>query len=188
MTEQDLKQLWKNQPSTNPPLSEATLRKKARQLQRRVAVRNLLEYAAGAVVIPVFAWYMWTFRYPLMQVGSALIIAATLLVLHQLWRRASSRPAPNANAGMASRTYLRTELLRQRDALRSVWRWYVAPFVPGLVLFRWGVETQMAAGGPFARGVLANLLIAAVLLAIIGVNWWSAGRLQKRIEALDHSA
>ena len=58
MTEQDLKQLWKNQPSTNPPLSEATLRKKARQLQRRVAVRNLLEYAAGAVVIPIFAWYI----------------------------------------------------------------------------------------------------------------------------------
>lgn len=188
MNQQDLKQLWKNQSAAATPFPEAQLRRHARTLQRRVAVRNSIEYAAGVAVVFGFAYFIWAYRYPLMQIGSALIILATAVVLYQLHRRAAARPLPGADAAIASRDFLRTELLRQRDALRSVWRWYVAPFVPGVVVFRWGVETQMAGIGPFAHGVLANALIAVVALIIIALNWRMAGKLQKEIERLDREA
>lgn len=188
MNDQDLKHLWKTQTAAAPRYTEQQLRQRARTMQRRIALRNLLEYAAGAVVIACFAYFIIAYRYPLMQIGSALIILATLVVLHQLHRRGSSRPLPGADAAIASRDFHRAELLRQRDALRTVALWYVGPFVPGVVVFRWGVETQMAGIGPFAHGLLANALIAAVLLAIIGYNWRMAGKLQREIDLLDRAA
>jgi len=185
MNEQDLKQLWKSQPAAAPQFPEAQLRRRAQSLRRRVALRNCIEYAAGVAVVAGFAYFIRAYRHPLMQIGSALIILATAIVLQQLHRRAASRPLPGADAAITSRDFLRAELLRQRDALRAVWRWYVAPFVPGVVVFRWGVETQMAGVGPFAHGVLANALIAAVLLAIVALNWRMAGKLQKEIDQLE---
>lgn len=187
MNEQHLKQLWKSQPAAAPQFAEAQLRRRAQSLRRRVALRNGIEYAAGVAVVAGFAYFIWAYHHPLMQIGSALIILATLVVLWQLHRRAASRPLPDAGAGatIASSDFLRAELLRQRDALRSVWRWYVAPFVPGIVVFRWGVETQMAGVGPFAHGVPANALIAAVLSALVALNWRMAGKLQKEIDRLD---
>lgn len=188
MSEQDLKQLWKSQPAAAPRFQEAELRRHARTLQRRVALRNRIEYAAGAAVVTGFAYFIWAYRHPLMQIGSALIILASALVLHQLHRRAAGRPLPGADQAIASRDFLRAELLRQRDALRSVWLWYVAPFIPGVAVFRWGVETQMAGIGPFAHGVLANLLIAAVMMAIVALNWHMAGKLQREIDRIDRDA
>ncbi|WP_296000362.1 hypothetical protein [Rugamonas sp.] len=186
MNDQDLKQLWKTQPAAAPHYSEQQLRQRARSLHRRVAVRNFLEYAAGVAVIAGFAYFIAAYRHPLMQIGSALIIVATFFVLHQLHWRASGRPLPGADAALPGRAFHRAQLTRQRDALRTVGRWYVAPFVPGVVMFRWGVETQMAGIGPFAHGPLANALIAAVLLLIVGINWRMAGKLQGEIDALDH--
>ena len=188
MNDQKLKDLWQAQASETTGFSEEDLGRKARALQRRVALRNLLEYVAGAFVIAGFSWYIWAFPAPLMRAGSALIIIATLLVLWQLHRRASSRPLPRAADGQASREFHRAQLVRQRDALRAVWLWYVAPFVPGMVLFRWGVETQLPADAPFTRGLAANLAIAAVLLAIVGLNLWSARKLQQQIDRLDRDA
>lgn len=188
MNDNELKNLWKGQHMPHAAFSIDTLRQQAKGMQRRVALRNALEYAACVVVILGFAWYMVQFPFTLMRTGSALIIAGTLVVAWQMHVRASNRPSPGAMLGQAAIDFHRDQLIRQRDALRSVWLWYVGPFVPGLVVFRWGVETELDASGPFARGMTANLVIAAVMVAIILLNRWSASKLQRRLDALQEQA
>ena len=184
MNDDDLKARWKGQAADAVAVPVEKLRRGVTRFQRRIALRNAIEYLACGVVIAAFAWYMVVFPYPLMEAGSALIILATIVVAWQLRVRGASAPLP---ADMGQRSWLdfhRAQLERQRDALRSVWLWYVAPFVPGMVVFRWGVETELAAGAPFARGAWANLSIAAVFVAVIALNRYAAMRLQRRVDRL----
>jgi hypothetical protein len=185
MSDEDLKHLWKSQPADTLVMTEQELWRRANATQRGVLRRNLIEGLAALFVIGGFTRYLWLFPTPLMRTGCVLIILATLVVMQQLRRRASSKPMPWLQAGLSCKEFHRGQLARQRDALRSVWLWYVAPFVPGLVVFRWGVETELGAGAPFAQGWSANLVIVAVLAAIIVLNLVAAQRLQRQIDQLD---
>lgn len=185
MTDDDLRTAWKEQPmNTNPPTLDQ-VRAGAERLHRRVARRNALELAACVLVIGVFAYYLWAFPSPLMRLGSGLAIAGTLVVAWQLKRRAANRPLPTALGDQPWLRYRREQLVRQRDALRSAWLWYVAPFIPGVVVFRWGVETQLPPDAPFARGWMANLSIALVFVGVALWNRHAARRLQQHIDRLD---
>ena len=184
MNDSALKNAWKHQPAAPLVLENAELEKRASRFQRTVRIRNAVEYGAGVLVMLVFLWYAWQFPGVLMRTGSLLTAAGVGVVLWQLHRRASARAMPAERAGLSCLDFHRAELERQRDALRSVWRWYIAPLVPGVVVFRWGVETELADSTLFARGPGANLFIAGVFAAVIGLNLWSAHRLQKHIDAL----
>jgi len=184
MTESDLKASWKSQPGITLTVPLETLRRGATGFQRRVKWRNALEYVACAVVIAIFANYIAAFPHPRMQAGSVLVIVATIFVAWQIRVRAASASTP---ADLGARPWLDfhcAQLERQRAALHSVWLWYVAPFVPGVAVFRWGVETELAAGGPFAHGLWANLSIAVVFVLVIAMNRYVAGRLQRRLDQL----
>jgi hypothetical protein len=134
MDEQDVKNMWRSAPAADTaPLQEAELARRARHFQRRIARRNFLEYAAALLVCVGFGFYLWKFPDPLMRLGSVLTIAGILVVVWQLRQRASSRALPGAESALPSRDFHRAELVRQRDALRSVWLWYVAPLVPGML-------------------------------------------------------
>lgn len=132
-----------------------------------------------------FAHYLWAFPDPLMRAGSLLSILGTLVVVWQLRRRASSRPRPGVESALPSRDFHRAELIRQRDALRSVWLWYVAPLVPGMVVFRLGVNANPDPSLPFARGWAADGFIAGVVLLVILINLYGAHKLQRQIDQLD---
>lgn len=178
--------MWRAAPATGgEPLPEAELVKRANHFQRRIARRNFLEYAAALLVSAGFVHYLWAFPDPLMRTGSLLTIIGTLVVVWQLHRRASSRPMPGVASALPSRDFHRAELVRQRDALRAVWLWYVAPLVPGMVVFRWGVNTNPDPSLPFARGWAADGVICCVMLAVILLNLYGAHKLQRQIDQLD---
>lgn len=183
MNDSELKNAWKAQPTAPLVLDTAQLEKRARRFRLAVRLRNAVEYAAGLFVMAVFLWYAWRFPGVLMRTGSLLAAVGVGVVLWQLHCRASAR-ALLPDTGAACIDFHRADLERQRDALRSVWRWYIAPLVPGVVVFRWGVETELADSTLFARGPGANLVIAGVFIAVILLNLWGAHRLQKRIDAL----
>lgn len=185
MNDDDLKQLWKSQPTEQLTMSAQEIHLLAEKLQRRVRVRNALEYAAGVIVVIGFAGYIERFSGPLIRTGSVLIILATAFVLYQLHRRGASRTPPAKEFGAASLSFYRAELARQRDAVRDAWLWYIAPFAPGVIVFRWGVETELANSPLFVHGALSNGVIAAVFIAIALFNRWSARRLQRRLDKLD---
>ena len=123
---------------------------------------------------------MWLFPSGFVKLGAALVVLGTLVVMWQLGRRAGARalPADLADSGLQ---FQRAQLARQRDALRSVWRWYLAPLVPGLVMFLWGVQGGRV--GPIE--LVVDGLVVSVLAWVAWINHRAAARLQREIEALD---
>ena len=122
-----------------------------------------------------------------MAIGDALLIAGGLYMAFQLRRRGAAGTAP---ADRALRTWLdfhRHELQRQRDLLRDSWRWYLGPFVPGLVVI---VIAGLAAnpGRPRHPWLFIGAYSVLAALAILGIrriHLRGVRKLQRQIDELD---
>lgn len=186
MQNDDLCNVWQSQ-SFGPGPGLEGIRRRAGQFRSRIWRRNLREYLAMAVVIPWFGYGAWRAPSALMRLGDGLMVAGVVWILLQLHRRAGTGTSPEALGQKDCAVFHRTELVRQRDALRSVWQWYLGPLLPGLgVIVTEGAEAgfhrSMAAGS--ATLVYAGL--AGLLLWWIGwLNRKAADRLQSEIEAMD---
>jgi hypothetical protein len=178
----DLKDIWKSQDTEYAPMALDDIRAQAGKFHSRIRLRNFIELTAAVIVVATFGFYIWVFPDPLMRAGSVLIILGTLYVAWQLRRRAKSHDLPGSE-GASWADYYRSELLRQRDALGSVWKWYLAPLVPGMALFIVGLARVMPQA---ALGRLAAFaVVCAVFFVAVGLlNSWAARRLQKKIDAL----
>jgi hypothetical protein len=79
----------------------------------------------------------------------------------------------------------RGELERQRDLLQGVWKWYLGPMIPGVILFYLGPvlaqpERASRALWPFAATVVFFVLIGEL-------NRHVARKFQARIDALERN-
>ena len=195
---EEAEELWRSQPPEMPRISLDDLHRRLRKFERTIFWRNTREYLAGAIVVAGFAFYEWKFPGPLLRVGSGLTIAGALFVMFQLHRRASAKTAPDDLGRNTYVAFHRRELVRQRDALRAVWSWYLLPFVPGLMVFLAGliqsaVNTAQMAGralGAFQVTAFAAGCASFVIAVFVGVwfvNRWAAARLQAQIDELDAS-
>lgn len=178
--------VWTRQQQDAVPPDPITLMAAEARLRRRLWRRDAVEYAAGALGLALFAWTAvrtpdWGVR-----AGFAAIGIGMLILLVNLWRR---RPrTPNA-VEAASFAFHRAQLAAQRQVLDSVWRWYLAPLVPGMVLLLLAIGHAAAQHMPlWAAAVsvaLGALPVAAVFWGINRLNRTAARRLQQRIDALD---
>jgi hypothetical protein len=178
---EDIKTLWQKQYVEDFPMTLAEVQQKAEKFDAKIRRRNLWEYLAGAVTIPIFAWYVWIYPGWMMRTGNILIIVAALVVMWQIRRRASAETCDGNSPIVES---YRSSLLRQRKALGTVWIWYIAPFVPGMALTL--LARYLQAPVDQQPMIIASAVITALTLIIIGlVNMLAANRLQKRIDELD---
>ena len=176
----DIRDVWQNQPVENTPMPLEEIRRKALQFEKRISRRNVREYMGAALAIAAYTFYIFKFPNPMIRTGSALIIAGTLCVVVQLYKRASPGTLPADAPLTESIAFHRSELVRQRDLLRSVVWWYIGPIVPGLVVFGLGITLRHRA---------AALLSGAVLFCVLGLVIWAnrraAVRLERQIAELD---
>jgi hypothetical protein len=177
----DIRRIWQNQPLENNPMPLEEIHRRARQFEKRISRRNLREYIAGGIGIVIFTVYLFIFRDPVARTGSALIIAGALFVLFQIYKRATPGTLPADLALTASLEFHRRELVRQRDLLRTVWLWYLGPFIPGIVVFGMGVAP---------RHGTASWWNAAPFLSIVGAVMWlnyrAAQGLDRQIAEIDN--
>ncbi len=129
---------------------------------------------------------------PIVQAGAGLIMAGALYVCWQLYRLGRSATRGELNAAAESwAAFHRGELARQREALRTVWSWYLAPFVPGMLVFLAGVSFTEANPAPFPARLAVFLvgagLMAAVFAVIAWINALAAKKLDAQIAALDQA-
>ena len=188
---EDMESLWQSQAAEPLKLCPEDFQQKMRAFERKIFQRNAREYVACAVVIASFGYYEWRFHELVIRVASALIIAGALYVMFQIHRRASPQTVP-ADLGMSTCIdFYRTSLERQRDALRTVWTWYLLPFVPGLAVFLLGsIMNQWAAhSGGLGHFVIGFLSLPGITIAVYFVVWklnrLSAQRLQAEIDELN---
>ena len=165
------------------------VRRRARVFERRLRWRNLREYASAALAIAVFAYVGFVAEGTvLVRVACALCVVGMLFMAVQLHRRGSpEREQLSATTSEYLASY-RRQLERQRDLLREVWRWYLLPVVPGVLLFAISIPLEAPLGRN--RGWLwlaAGLALAVTALVFLAVSWLNrhaARLLEREIEAL----
>ena len=171
-------------------MSVEQIQASAGSFQRRIQGRNAREYVAAIAVVVFFGWEFSRTPDLLARIGFGLMIAGMFYMVWALLSRGSGRPLPE-DAGRASFIeFQRGELARQRDLLRSVWRWYLGPLIPGLaVLLATSFNHAIQAGRAFPVVFVAlfAVLVAAVFFGISRLNGRAALKLQCQIDELDEA-
>lgn len=186
MNDDPAKQAWQSsvEIAGAPPLEE--VRKGANKFYCFVWWRNFIEYAACVIVIAAFSVYVFILPMPLQRVGSAMIVVATFYVAWQLHRRASAVPPEEAGT-MPLYLFMRVQFVRHRDALRSIFWWYLLPFVPGLSVLVAGslYAPDTHPDGPTWRDAVGVTAMTLVFVVIWWLNQRVVRRLQKHIDEID---
>lgn len=185
MNDQELKSLWKSQPLDVESVSLETIRGIAANFHATIERRNRQEEIAAYLVMLIFGVLAWIQESATMRTGCLLMIPGTLVILYQLRKRASIGALPTQDVASTYVAFLRAELVRQRDALRAIWLWYIAPAVPGLTVGIWGMAEKDPSGFPW-------LPMVAMFVVPFGVVLWMnlkvARKMQHKIDEIDASA
>ncbi len=180
----DLRNLWRKQEVERVKISVEELRVKAAKFQSRIRWRNLREQAACLFVIAAFGAMSLKISQTVPRIGFALIIAGTIYVGWHLQKWGAPKVLP-ADLGRASCVrFYRDELERQRNLLRSIWKWYLGPLIPGMsLLVIYGI---WAAPSDRRWFPIAFAVVAAALFWLVGwLNQRAARRLKGQIAELD---
>jgi len=185
----DLQTIWRAVGSADGFTEPEELKSRMSMFERRIRRRNMFEYAAGGMLlcfeIPAFAMYV-SLGETLMAGAMLLMVVGTLLVLLNLYRRASmQRRRPEEDC----RSHLVAQYRRQAEALRTVPLWYIGPLLPG-VLGVYGMVAAKAVGTVGAGEILADMgLPFGATLAFFGFVIWlnlrAARGLKQQADALE---
>jgi hypothetical protein len=139
----DVKSLWRNQ-KTEDTVTLENIHRTAERFRRRALRALWIEYGASAFVVAVFGFYIWALPGSMVKLGSALCIVGVIGVVWQMRKRMAVRRVPDLS-GPGLVEFYRQELLRQRDAVKSAWLWYILPAIPGMALMMIGRWYQLHA-------------------------------------------
>jgi hypothetical protein len=179
---ENLKSLWQNQSVEPIQMSLEELRQKAQRFQKRIRNRNLREYAGAVIVFAAFGYYIW--RFPVIRLASGIILAGTVYVVYQLHTRGAAKTVPASMALDSCFEFHRRELERQRDLLRDVWKWYLLPFVPGMVIFIASLLRHLPMD-KWIRMLPFTLFCTLIFFGVWKLNQRGANKLQRQIDELN---
>ena len=190
MSDRDpLQSIWKSQSQEEFKMSLADIHARAETFQSRIRRRNWIEYAAAIFVIGAFVWMALSIPPLVVKIGALMIAFGAAYVcwkLHEVGRTASKA---ERDAAQSVTAFHRAELVRQRDALKTVWRWYLAPFVPGMLVFLAGVSFAPELEAPLAAKIVTFVTGVAFQAAVFAAVWWlnalGVKKLDAEIAALD---
>jgi len=184
---EDVRSVWQNQKGEGIPMSVDAIRLKAGKYRSKIVWRNTREYLAVVFVVVFFGLQFVHTTDVLARVATGMIIAASLYIAWHLHTKGSGRRLPE-NLGLTSSIeFHREELVRQRDLVRSVPRWYLGPMIPGMTLLMISIG-RTNPGHVKHFGWVFGSFSALVVLVFAGVwrlNVRAARKIQKRIDELD---
>jgi len=167
----------------------AQVQARAEAFESTIKWRNILEYAAGALAVGLFA----ALSIGAIAIGEYIFAAAGLfvavcvmVVLWQLHKRGSHQPA---RLEMPCLDHLRSQYERQYHALRTVPVWYLGPVALGLAGFYAAFAFKFARVGGWMEAAEALwqpvLVTSAVFAGIWVLNALAARSLKRRIDQID---
>ncbi len=168
-------------------ISAAEMRARAKAFAWKIRRRNHIEYIACGITAAIFVLYALFPRGTLLwPIANLMMAAGMILIAFNLHRRARAVDPPPSTTAAALIDFQIRELTRHRDALRTVWFWYVLPAVPGAIL--WFIAMWMSVANParIAWGLGGMAIVMALVFAlVIRLNLRGAARLQRMIDELD---
>lgn len=185
----DLKQIWQAEGAAETFTNPEEFMKRSTGFERTIRRRNLLEYAAGVLLlcieVPAFLLFAAAGQ-ALMAGAMVLMFVGTLAAMWNLHLRASTlRRRPEQDC----RSHLIAQYRRQVEALRTVPLWYIGPLLPG-VLGVYGTVAIKAIGVRPVGEIIENIgLPLGGTLAFFGFVIWlnlrAAKALQRQAEELE---
>jgi hypothetical protein len=185
MTDRDpaeaIRQAWQASAADPQLPGDEALRGAAEIFYRKLRRRNAIEYAAAVLVLIIFSAYALFLPSPAARIGAVLVVLGTLVMLWQLNRRASALPTPDRQAERPILHHQRDQLARQRDALASVFTWYLLPFIPGMAVMIFSGPLDHGIGALTRLGSAEWIALAFCTGVFTGV-WWLNRRMARKIQ------
>jgi hypothetical protein len=179
----ELRDLWQHQPVEEMKMSIEELRAKAAKFQGRVRWRNVREFVACGVVIVLFGSAGIHTPQLVPRISFGLIIAGVVYVAWYLHTCGAAASLPSDMGRDGCVTFYRRELEKQRDLLRSVWKWYLGPLIPGMALFFGWMIVNVRPERRW-RPAVAAAVGAAVFWGVGWLNRLGSRRLDRQIDEL----
>src|SRR6266705_5381259 len=171
MNDDELKNLWQQQPLRNPDISAekviSAMQNKTSLLRRCLDARDLRELVACAVVIIIFGvFYFTSYRAPISRLGDLIVIGGSIFIAWKLVH--TRRTTPPAPPGATIVESLRAELnavRAQSQLLGSILWWYLLPLGIGILVCTWG-----SPGGGLAYNIGYTIFVIALYALIHRLN------------------
>jgi hypothetical protein len=169
---------------TQAPATLDALVTEVRSFERIGRRARLIEAGAGVAVALFFVGPLMSSTNWVLRIGFGLASAYGLHIARCMFQY-RVQPMPDGLGFQGSLVYYRTELQRQHGHVRTMWRWYLLPFVPALLFILVGAAQQASGRG---RPIWPALIVAAIVLGVglIAHNGSQdmARKLRVRIDAL----
>ena len=177
-------QIWQCQPVEGIKMSAEALRQRSEKFERMFRWRNVREYVASLLAAMGFGYFFVTTHAVLFRIAYVLFIAGLGWVVFQLHRKGSARSMPAAMGTSTCLQFFRAELERQRDVVKNVWPWYLAPLVPGFVILTAAYMRALPFPAGLASAVWLDGVVALLFFVVWKMNRRAARRLQRVIDEL----
>jgi hypothetical protein len=179
----DLNRLWQDQSTEEVRMAVVDIHNRARKMKKKSDWRNLRELAGSALVLVICIALGAREKNVTVLIGAGLLVLGTLYAVYHLYRFGKVRSIPSDLGLKDCLDFHRAELVRQRDLYRTVWWWYLLPFVPGVALILIGRAVEHPDRRWLALGVAVAFIVTGAILGTL--NHRIARRVQGRIDDLD---
>lgn len=180
-----VQKLWQDQPLEGIKMSAEEIRRRAAKFERRIWWRNMRETVASLIAMGLFVYFLATSHDWLSRVTFGLFIGAMAWIVGMLHRKGSAKKLPAGVDTLTGVRFYRQELERQYDVVKNVWWWYLAPLVPGFVVYTIGYAAKFPRPGAWAGLALMDAIVAAMFYLIWRLNLRAARCLQRMIAQLN---
>jgi len=162
---------------------------RASKFERSIRLRNSIEYSAGGLMTLLFgaSAVAAMFRSEWM-IGISMFITmiGITTVMWNLRRRGSNLVRRPEDPCVV---HLRSQYVRQFEALRAVPRWYLGPLIPGMALLYVSIMISVAEVTGWQQALRGIAWPVAATVALFGaialINWIAARSIRRKIEAID---
>ncbi|HXJ89418.1 MAG TPA: hypothetical protein VMS18_21555 [Candidatus Binatia bacterium] len=182
--ENPVQELWQRQPVEGIKMPVEEIRRRAGKFERKIWWRNAREYVASAIAIGLFGYFYVTTHDVLSRVTFGLFIAAMTWIVVSLHWRGSAKKLPEGIDTLTGLKLYRAELERQLDVVRGVWWWYLAPLVPGFVVYTIGYGWGIRHPAGWAGLIVMDMVVAGMFVWIWKMNMKAARCLTRMIDEL----
>ena len=176
--------LWQNQPVEGIKMSLEEVRRRAGKFERRIWRRNAREYVASLFATGLFVYFMVSAHDWLSRVTFALFIVAMLWIVVALHRNGSAKKLPEGVDTSTGLRLYRAGLERQYGVVKSVWWWYLAPMIPGFIVYTIGNAVKVPHPAAWAGLAVMDIIVAGLFYVVWRMNMRAARCLQRMIEEL----
>jgi len=183
-----VQKIWQDQPVEGIKMSAEEIHKRAGRFERKIRFRNVREYVASLIAVGLLGYSFLTAHGLLFRTTFALFIAGMVWIVVQLHRKGAAKSMPTGVDTLTSLRFYRAELERQLDVVSNVWSWYLAPLVPGFVVYTVGYAITFPRPAAWAGLAFMDLIVAALFFVVWKMNIRAARCLQRMINDLDSAA